>query len=76
MATVRTVLTTETLRLIRELRGTVCRCGNSKHTRTSLCPACYFAVPPKIRRKLWLRIGEGYEAAYAEASAALDRRPN
>jgi len=58
--------------LIQELRGVVCRCGREKHSGETFCKACYFRLPPLLRRALYKRVGEGYENAYAEACGFLD----
>lgn len=57
--------------LIDELLGTVCRCGNPKGARKTFCGACYYRLPPPVRNALYRRIGEGYEDAYAQATALL-----
>ncbi|HEV8639407.1 MAG TPA: hypothetical protein VG370_34800 [Chloroflexota bacterium] len=61
--------------LIRELVGTVCRCGRPKAHRQTFCKPCYFALPPPVRAALYRGIGEGYEEAYADAVAALADAP-
>lgn len=57
--------------LIAELKGTLCRCGQQKLNGNTFCKSCYFGLPPKLRRALYNRVGEGYEKAYAEACEFL-----
>src|SRR5579859_7574064 len=59
------------LGLIRELRGTVCRCGRTKNTMQTFCRACYFLLTPAQRKALYRHVGEGYEEAYADAERVL-----
>lgn len=58
--------------LVAELRGTTCRCGADKKSRHTFCSTCYYVLTPTLRHRLYLRIGEGYESAYAEAATELD----
>jgi hypothetical protein len=58
--------------LLRELRGTTCRCGATKRTRETFCRGCYHRLAPPQRRALYRPIGEGYEEAYRDAVASLD----
>ncbi len=53
--------------LVAELKGTICRCGNGKPTMFTFCRKCYGALPRVMGLKLYKRIGEGYEEAYAAA---------
>jgi hypothetical protein len=63
--------------LIRELSGTICRCGEPKTRGRTFCRACYFSLPSGQAKALYhleqLRVGEGYEEAYAAAVRMLDR---
>ena len=58
--------------LLRELRGTTCRCGAAKRTRETFCRDCYYRLSPPQRRALYRLVGEGYEEAYAAAVAKLE----
>ncbi len=60
--------------LIRELRGTICRCGKPKQPKQTFCRACYYALSPDIRTALYRRIGAGYEEAYYTATSELSQR--
>lgn len=64
----------KTIDLVNELRGTTCRCRANKKRGQTFCKACYYALPTKLRRALYRRVGEGYEEAYAEAVNFLDWR--
>lgn len=59
--------------LVRELRGTTCRCGERKVRGETFCSACYFSLPKDIRIRLIKRFGDGYEQAYASACNVLDK---
>jgi hypothetical protein len=59
------------LELVRELRGTECRCGRPKGANKTFCQACYYALPEYMRRALYRRVGSGYEEAYSAAVAFL-----
>lgn len=61
--------------LVRELVGTTCRCGRSKIEKRTFCATCYWSLPKDVRKRLYSRIGEGYEEAYAEAAELLDASP-
>jgi ribosomal protein L40E len=53
---------------LEDLLGTTCKgCGGTKPSRMSHCRKCYFSLPKAMRRALYRRIGEGYEAAYTES---------
>lgn len=57
--------------LVQELLGSVCRCGSAKTPRQTFCGSCYRSLSYRLRRPLYKRIGEGYEAAYQEAADFL-----
>lgn len=59
--------TVETLKLLRELAGTVCRCGAKKKSRQTFCGRCYHSLPRSVALALYRRVGDGYEEAYAKA---------
>jgi hypothetical protein len=60
---------------VEELDGTTCKgCGRLKDSGKSHCRKCYFALPVDMRRALYRRIGQGYEAAYAESLKYLGAR--
>lgn len=59
------------LALAKELRMTVCRCGNQKRHGNSFCVSCYMRLPVELKKRLYQRIGKGYEEAYFEAEEFL-----
>lgn len=59
------------IKLIKELKGKDCKCGAMKKEMQTFCKRCYFSLPPKMRDRLYDRIDEGYEAAYAAACEFL-----
>lgn len=58
--------------LIRELRGSRCRCGASKQPDRTFCGPCYRALPESLQKGLYKRVGRGYENCYTSAAAYLD----
>jgi len=52
---------------IDELMSDECACGRPKWPKRSFCYRCYVRLPADMRRDLYKRIGDGYEAAYEEA---------
>lgn len=58
--------------LIRELIGMKCRCQATKESRQTFCKRCYFRLRKDLQRRLYRRVGEGYEEAYREAAEFLD----
>lgn len=58
--------------LIKELMGTVCHCGKTKHAEHTFCGKCYFSLPRNMRKAIYNRIGNGYEEAYEAATVHLD----
>jgi len=65
-------MTEETIRVVAELRGEQCRCGNSKPSRRTFCRTCYGQLTPVLRRSLYRLLGEGYIEAYAAAVEYLE----
>jgi len=55
-----------------ELMSDDCACGMPKKSGRSFCYKCYISLPKDMRRDLWLRIGDGYEAAYEAAVKYLE----
>ena len=61
------------------LRSNECACGNEKHptiirgrpVNVAFCGQCYQRLPRFMQRKLWYRLGQGFEEAYEEAHAFL-----
>jgi predicted amidophosphoribosyltransferase len=54
------------------LMGDLCPiCGKSKRPAQTLCPHCYSKLPLTLRRKLYDRIGQGYEQAIEAAMKHL-----
>ena len=57
--------------MIAELAGNKCQCGKTKQAKQTFCSACFHALPVGLQRRLYLRIGSGYEAAYEAALSLL-----
>jgi hypothetical protein len=64
-------MTAEQVRLVRELRGDECRCGRAKKGGQTFCRSCYFKLEPCTRQALYMKMGAGYEQAYASACEEL-----
>lgn len=58
--------------LIAELIGTQCRCGATKESRQTFCKRCYFRLRKDLQRRLYRRMGHGYEEAYRDAVAFIE----
>lgn len=67
-------MTIEQVKLIRELRGTLCRCGKEKGSMKAFCRQCYYTLSQAQRNSLYNLVGQGYEQAYASAVETLERR--
>lgn len=75
--TLRSRLETEPYRVARQLvaslYGDVCpACGGPKRQRQTMCFACYKALPPALKTRLYDRVGNGYELAVVESLEFLD----
>jgi hypothetical protein len=57
--------------LIVELKARKCICGSVKNAGHTFCSECYYTLPSNMRKDLYDRIGQGYEAAYARAIVHL-----
>lgn len=58
--------------MIRSLSSGDCpACGGRKREKMSLCNGCYHKLDKDVQRRLYSRIGCGYEAAFREAIKAL-----
>jgi len=57
--------------LIRELNSKTCQCGGTKNTHMSFCRKCYSSLPKDLKKRLYCRIGDGYEEAHSEAMSIL-----
>lgn len=55
-----------------DLRSGVCRCQKPKKPNESLCKACYYALPPALRKALYKPLRQGYVEAFNDASSFLD----
>jgi hypothetical protein len=53
------------------LKNGQCRCGHAKQTGMAFCYGCWQQLPMNIRRALYQRVGQGFEAAYAGACEYL-----
>lgn len=60
----------EMVAAIRELKGTVCRCGTHKRSGHTFCPFCFQKLPPNIRRLLYSK--DNYLEHYRTACRLLD----
>lgn len=58
-----------------DLNSSQCQCGKRKKPKKSLCPNCYFRLPPGMRDDLYKRLMDGYMEAYDAAVAFLDNKP-
>lgn len=58
---------------VMELASEECACGKPKRERFAFCVRCYNALPTEMKKPLWQRIGQGYEAAYEAAHLWLTR---
>lgn len=65
-------MTPDVAALVRELVGTVCRCGRPKKARMVFCWACYRRLDRHQQAALYRLLGHGYEEAYADAVTALE----
>jgi hypothetical protein len=52
---------------VHELGTVQCRCARPKQPCQTFCRACYYSLAPEMRRSLYDKIGQGYEAAYVAA---------
>lgn len=50
-----------------ELLSEECYCGEWKKKNYAFCYKCYFKLPADLRKRLYDKIGDGYEEAYDEA---------
>jgi hypothetical protein len=56
------------LEILESLGSTKCEgCGKAKKYKMSHCRACYFKLPPRLRKALYQGFGDGYEEAYEES---------
>ena len=58
-------------KLVRELRGTKCRCGRAKLAGRTFCRQCYLTLPKDLQKGLYVRLSNGYEQAVDKALAFL-----
>lgn len=56
---------------LEDLGSQVCACGQRKASGKSFCTECYYALPPKLRRDMYLGINDGYAEAWSEAKDFL-----
>lgn len=54
-----------------ELKSEECFCGKSKKSKFSFCFNCFRELPSDIRKRLYNKIGNGYEEAYDDAIVYL-----
>lgn len=61
-----------TIDLIASLRSARCpMCGEGKREAQTMCVRCYRKLPFAVQARLYHRVGNGYELAFAEAMAHL-----
>jgi len=53
------------------LMSTECDCGKSKPAKQVFCAACYRLLPKALQKRLYLKIGAGFEEAVSEAKEML-----
>jgi hypothetical protein len=53
------------------LRSEECLCGRGKKPNNTFCYRCYSKLPADMQRDLYLRMGDGYEAAVDAACGHL-----
>lgn len=68
----REAMNEEQKRLVAELAGTECRCGETKKAKQTFCRKCFFKLPRDLRNALYQRIGQGYEQAYQAAVEKIE----
>jgi hypothetical protein len=60
--------------LIASLGSTCCpACGRAKKRAMSFCSNCYYSLSSTLRKRLYARIGSGYEGAFASALEVLGK---
>jgi hypothetical protein len=58
--------------LLVSLRSRLCpMCAGPKRAAASVCIKCWATLPQGQRNQLYMRIGEGYEQAFASAMMSL-----
>ena len=63
--------------MLESLEGTVCSsCGRKKKSMMSHCSKCYYLLPPSMRRALYKRFNEGYQAAFLHSLDYLEEDRN
>lgn len=60
-----------TVDIVKELAGSVCRCGKPKQCRQTFCKSCYRRLPTSQQRDLYKLLSEGYVDAYDAACLTL-----
>ena len=56
---------------VRELEREECLCGGGKQRGKSFCYRCFRLLPLGMQDRLYHRLGQGYEEAFAEAETFL-----
>jgi hypothetical protein len=60
------------LEIVKSLRSGSCEgCGGFKRPGFSHCSKCYYKLSVQIRKRLYLRVGNGYEEAFEESLKVL-----
>jgi hypothetical protein len=60
--------------ILRIFMSLTCFCGKDKKPQMSHCTSCYYLLPSDARKALWRKIGKGYEEAFRESLAILERQ--
>ncbi len=55
------------------LKSDACQCERPKQPRRAVCYKCWLRLPDDLRRPLYQRIGQGFEAAYDAACQYLNQ---
>jgi len=57
---------------VQALNDEECQCGRPKVPGNAFCYICYKSLPDHLQKGLYRNLGDGFEAAYEEASLWLD----
>jgi hypothetical protein len=58
---------------VEALKREACVCGRQKRSGLVFCNRCFNGLPRDLRKRLWQRLGEGFEDAYEEALAMVEK---
>lgn len=57
---------------LEQIKGDECLCGRTKKPRQAVCFTCWRRLPRDLQRRLYSRLGEGFEEAFDEAAQYID----